>query len=315
MYLLGYSLDNMSLMALTLSVGFVVTTRSSCWKTSSATWNWQAADGGGIHRRAGDRIHDSSMTVSLAAVFIPVPMSGILGRLLHEFAVTIGVAILVSGFVSLSLTPMLCSRFLRPPHEQKHNRFYKASERFFDGMLNVYDRTLRAVLRHRKATMLVSALILVATGFLFARIPMGFIPPEDTRQVFGFTEAAQDASFQSMIKHQQQIADIVKQDPNVDSFMSSVGAVRMGPAMGRVHSSEALRAKAERGRSHSEFRPKLATVPGMNVYLQNPRQFASADSSARASASSRCRERTSRSSTRRRRSSKDECGSCRISRT
>src|SRR5262249_589059 len=143
-----------------------------------------------------------SMTISLAAVFIPVLfMSGILGRLLHEFAVTIGVAILVSGFVSLSLTPMLCSRFLRPPHEKKHSRFYDTSERFFDGMLHTYDRTLRGVLRHRKITMAVSAVILVATGYLFIKIPMGFIPPEDTNQVFGFTEAAQDAPFMAVLEN------------------------------------------------------------------------------------------------------------------
>jgi HAE1 family hydrophobic/amphiphilic exporter-1 len=276
MYLLGYSLDNMSLMALTLSVGFVVDDAIVMLENivrhmELGKQPMEAAFIGA--REIGFTI--LSMTISLAAVFIPVLfMSGILGRLLHEFAVTIGVAILVSGFVSLSLTPMLCSRFLRPPHEKKHNRFYNASERFFDGMLNVYDRTLRAVLRHRKATMLVSALILVATGFLFARIPMGFIPPEDTNQVFGFTEAAQDASFPSMIKHQQQIADIVKQDPNVDSFMSSVGAG--GPNgtgnTGRVFMH--LKPRSERKLSADEviqeFRPKLATVPGMNVYLQNP---------------------------------------------
>ncbi|HWQ31245.1 MAG TPA: multidrug efflux RND transporter permease subunit [Blastocatellia bacterium] len=276
MYLLGYSLDNLSLMALTLSVGFVVDDAIVMLENivrhmEHGESRLEAALNGS--REIGFTI--LSMTLSLVAVFIPVLfMGGILGRLLHEFAVTIGVAILVSGFVSLTLTPMMCSRFLQPPAEAKHGRIYAASERFFDGMLNVYDRTLRVILRHRAATVMVSVLVLVATIWLFTIIPMGFIPSEDTSQLFGFTEAAQDTSFEAMVKHQQQVAAIISQDPNIESFMSSVGAG--GPNgtgnTGRIFAR--LKPRSERKLSVDEIiqelRPKLATIPGINVYLQNP---------------------------------------------
>ena len=141
------------------------------------------------------------MTLSLAAVFIPVLfMPGILGRLFHEFAVTICIAILISGFVSLTLTPMMCSRFLRPPSAERHGRFYAATERVFDGLLRVYERSLQWVLRHRPATMVVSLVILVATGYLFVRIPKGFIPNEDQSAIFAITEAAQGISFEAMVE-------------------------------------------------------------------------------------------------------------------
>lgn len=276
MYLLGYSLDNLSLMALTLSVGFVVDDAIVMLENivrhmEMGEGPFEAALNGA--REIGFTI--LSMTISLAAVFIPVLfMGGILGRLLHEFAVTIGAAILVSGFVSLTLTPMLCSRYLRPPSEEKHGRFYNALERFFNGMLHTYDWTLKRVLKHHVTTSLVSVLIFGVTIFLFTKIPMGFIPSEDTNQAFGFTEAAQDISFDSMVKHQKQVAEIVRQDPNVDSFMSSVGAG--GPNgtgnTGRVFMR--LKPRAERKLSADEviqeLRPKLAAIPGINVYLQNP---------------------------------------------
>src|SRR5262249_6830798 len=152
-----------------------------------------------------------SMTLSLAAVFLPVLfMGGIIGRLLHEFAVTIGMAILVSGFVSLSLTPMMCSRFLRPPASDRHGRFYAASERFFAGMLRMYDWSLRGVLRHKLATMAVSVAILVATVYMFQRTPKGFLPSEDTGSIFGVTEAAQGVSFEEMVRHQRDVAAIIQ---------------------------------------------------------------------------------------------------------
>ena len=276
MYLLGYSLDNLSLMALTLSVGFVVDDAIVMLENivrhmEMGESRFDAALKGS--REIGFTI--LSMTLSLVAVFIPVLfMGGILGRLLHEFAVTIGVAILVSGFVSLTLTPMMCSRFLRPPAEAHHGRIYAASERFFDGLLNAYDRTLKVVLRHRLLTVIVSVIVLAATIYLFTIIPMGFIPSEDTGQLFAFTEAAQDTSFEAMVKHQQQVAAIFSQDPNIESFMSSVGAG--GPNgtgnTGRVFAR--LKPRAERRMNVDEIiqelRPKLATIPGINVYLQNP---------------------------------------------
>src|SRR5205823_8683207 len=173
MYLFNYSLDNISLMALTLCVGFVVD--DAIVMLENITRHLEM--GKSVLQATLDGSKEIvftivSMTLSLAAVFIPVLfMGGILGRLLHEFAVTIGVAILVSGFVSLSLTPMMCSRFLRPPATEEHGRIYAASERVFEGMRSVYDATLKVVLRHRLATMVVTGVILVVTIHLFKSIP------------------------------------------------------------------------------------------------------------------------------------------------
>ena len=147
------------------------------------------------------------MTLSLAAVFIPVLfMSGIIGRLFHEFAVVIMVAILISGFVSLSLTPMLCSRFLKPPTE-KHNALYRASERVFDGMRDFYAWTLRAVVRHRFMSLVGAAATLVLTVYLYGLVPKGFIPSQDTGLLRGQTEFAQDASYDGMLEIQRKAAD------------------------------------------------------------------------------------------------------------
>jgi HAE1 family hydrophobic/amphiphilic exporter-1 len=276
MYLLGYSMNNLSLMALTLSVGFVVDDAIVMLENIVR------------HMELGERPFEAalngakeigftilSMTISLAAVFIPVLfMGGILGRLLHEFAVTIGAAILVSGFVSLTLTPMLCSRYLRPPAEERHGRFYNTLERFFGGMLGAYNWTLKGVLKHHVITTTASALVFAATIYMFTKIPMGFIPSEDTNQVYGSTEAAQDVSFDGMVKHQRQVAEIISKDPNVESFMSSVGAG--GPNgtgnTGRVYMR--LKPRSQRKLTADEviqeLRPKLAAIPGINVYLQNP---------------------------------------------
>jgi HAE1 family hydrophobic/amphiphilic exporter-1 len=279
MYELGYSLDNLSLMALTLSVGFVVDDAIVMLENivrhmEMGERPMQAALRGS--REIGFTI--ISMTLSLAAVFIPVLfMRGILGRLLHEFAVTIGVAILVSGFVSLSLTPMMCSRFLRPPKEQRHSRIYQASERFFQGMLRVYDRTLQTVMRHRFATMVVSAVILLATAYLFIAIPKGFLPSEDTGQIFMLTEAQQGISFQSMRDHQLAVVDAVLKSPDgkyTGNFMSSIGslgALATTSNQGRMFIR--MRPRSERpsvDQIIQDLRVHLAKVPGINAYLQNP---------------------------------------------
>src|SRR5437867_517849 len=191
MYLLGYSLDNLSLMALTLSVGFVVDDAIVMLENivrhmEMGERPMQAALKGA--REIGFTI--VSMTLSLAAVFIPVLfMSGILGRLFHEFAVTIGAAILVSGVVSLTLTPMMCSRFLKAEHETaRHGRFYDAAERFYQRSLHRYERTLHWVMGHRRATMVFSGAVLVGTVYLFVVVPKGFIPTEDTGQINGTVE-------------------------------------------------------------------------------------------------------------------------------
>ena len=180
------------------------------------------------------------MTLSLAAVFIPVLfMSGIMGRLFHEFAVTISVAILISGFVSLSLTPMLCSRFLKPPGEE-HGKLYLASEKVFDGMRWLYDHTLRVVIRHRFLTLSTAAATLAATIYLYGFVPKGFIPNQDTDQLSGSTEAPQDISFEGIVEQQQRVANIIAADPNIEAFTSSVGAntaASSADAIGPVNSS------------------------------------------------------------------------------
>jgi len=273
MYLLGYTIDIISLMALTLCVGFVVDDAVVMLENiirhmEEGKGRLEAALIGA--KEIGFTI--LSMTLSLAAVFIPVLfMGGVVGRLLHEFAVVITVAVLVSGFVSLTLTPMLCSRFLRPPGAS-HGRLFLASERFFDGMLRTYDRSLRWTLRHRILTMVVMLLTFVLTAGLFMRIPKGFIPTEDTGQIFAFTEAAQDISFDAMKDKQRAAAAIVRQQPYVDQLMSSIGAstINVVPNTGRIFMR--LKPRNERPSADKiidDLRPKLAAIPGFRVYPQN----------------------------------------------
>jgi HAE1 family hydrophobic/amphiphilic exporter-1 len=275
MYVLGYSLDNLSLMALTLCVGFVVddaivVLENIVRHMELGEKPFEAALKGS--REIGFTI--LSMTISLAAVFIPVLfMGGIVGRLFREFSVTIAAAILISGFVSLSLTPMLCSRFLKPQHERKtgHGRVYMALERVFDGSVGFYERTLRWTLGRKRAVMVFSAAILVATGWLFVKMPKGFLPSEDQGSVFGFTEGAQGISYQAMVEKQKQVAAIMGKDPNVQTVMSSIG-MRGASNQGIVFAT--LKPRAERSKSPDELiqslRPQLSTVPGMRVFLQNP---------------------------------------------
>jgi HAE1 family hydrophobic/amphiphilic exporter-1 len=271
MYQLGYSLDNLSLMALTLSVGFVVD--DAIVMLENIVRHMEAGEGPMQAAFRGAReigFTIVSMTLSLAAVFIPVLfMGGIMGRLLHEFAVTITCAILVSGFVSLTLTPMLCSRFLRPSKEAHHGRLYAASESVFDAMLGLYTRTLGFVMRHKFATFALSMAVLGATVFLFMSIPQGFLPSEDTGQIFVSTEAPQGTSFDSMAEHQKQLQAIALKSPYVDNFTSFVGGgtqnqgrmfVRLKPRKDRPHVDQVIQ----------ELRREFARVPGISAYLQNP---------------------------------------------
>ena len=276
MYLLGYSLDNLSLMALTLSVGFVVD--DAIVMLENIVRHMEMGEGvlEAAFRGAKEvGFTIVSMTLSLAAVFIPVLfLGGILGRLLHEFAVTIGAAILVSGFVSLTLTPMLCSRFLRPRHGEKHGRLFNAFERIHQGMLRAYDVSLQYALRHRLATMALSLFLVVATGYLFVKIPKGFLPSEDTGSIFIFTEAAEGISYEAMVQHQRLLADIVSQDKYVDNVMSSVGGGSASVAGNTNQGRIFIRLKPRATRPHvdqiiEELRPKLATVPGVKAYMQN----------------------------------------------
>ena len=275
MYLMNFSIDNISLMALTLSVGFVVD--DAIVMLENIVRHMEHGEGVMEAALKGSReigFTILSMTLSLVAVFIPVLfMGGILGRILHEFAVTIGMAILISGFVSLTLTPMLCSRFLRPPAAKQHGRLYMLMERFFDGMLRGYDRTLKKVLHYRRTTLGVVVTLTLVTGVMFVKMPMGFLPTEDTGQIFAFTEAAQGISFEDMKSHQKQLASIVEKDPNIDAFMSAIGASGISVANNTGRIFMRLKPRKERKLSADEIiqelRPKVSQVPGIQMFMQN----------------------------------------------
>ncbi len=277
MYLLGFSLDNLSLMAMTLAVGFVVDDAIVMLENivrhlEMGKKPLQAALDGS--REIGFTI--LSMTLSLAAVFIPlIFMGGIVGRLFTEFAMTIVVAVLISGAISLSLSPMMCSRLLRPHAEEaRHGRIYLATERAFDGLLRAYQRSLAWVVRHKRSTVVFSLCILVGTYGLFRVVPMGFLPSEDYSFLSGFTEAVEGISFQVMVKHQQEAARILLEDPNVEGFVSSVGAGGPNPYINQGRLSIRLKPREKRELSAdqvvSSLRVKLSRIPGIRVYLQNP---------------------------------------------
>ena len=276
MSVFGYSLDNLSLLALTLSVGFVVDDaivmlENIVRHVEEGEPPFQAAIKGS--REIGFTI--ISMTISLTAVFIPVLfMSGIVGRLLHEFAVTICAAILVSGFVSLTLTPMLCSRYIKHAEPESHGPVFLMFERFFTALTAAYERTLGMAMGHPRAILASFFATLLLTGFLFTQVPKDFIPSGDSGQIIAFTEGAQDVSFASMVQHQRAIAGIVAQDPDIASFMSSVGAGGIRPTANTGTVFMILKPRSERNSSPDEIiqrlRPKLAAVPGIKAYMQNP---------------------------------------------
>jgi hydrophobic/amphiphilic exporter-1 (mainly G- bacteria), HAE1 family len=306
MYELGYTIDNLSLMALTLSVGFVVD--DAIVMLENIVRHMELGEGVMEAALKGSReigFTIVSMTLSLAAVFLPVfLMGGIMGRLLHEFSVVIISAILVSGLVSLTLTPMLCSRFLRPQHEQKHGRAYTVLERFFDRLLKAYDTSLQWALRHRVFVMGVAGLILAVTTWQFIEIPKGFLPAEDNSQIFVSTEAAQGISFDAMKKHEFELNQVALNDPNTYEFFSNVGGFTSSNSgilfihlKDRAHRPKipsqmmlgleakyggvpvlgaAIRAVAPLFAHHpdideviEELRPKFAAITGINAYMQN----------------------------------------------
>jgi len=276
MSFLGYSLDNLSLLALTLSVGFVVDDAIVMLENIVR------------HVEAGDRPMEAalkgareigftilSMTVSLAAVFIPlVFMGGIIGRLLHEFAVTIVLAILFSGIVSVTLTPMLCARMLKPESHKKHNRFYEWSENAFNRVQASYERSLRWSLQHRFVIFIIFLLSIVATIGMFMIMPQDFLPASDQGQVFGLTEASNGTSFDQMVRYQQQAAAIVAKDPDIEGFMSAVGSggSSSGVNSGRIFAS--LKPLSERNSSAFDvvqrLRKDLSEIPGINIFMQVP---------------------------------------------
>ncbi|HXR94585.1 MAG TPA: efflux RND transporter permease subunit, partial [Rhizomicrobium sp.] len=276
MSLLGYSLDNLSLMALTLSVGFIVDDAIVMLENIVR------------HVEEGEKPRDAafkgsaeiaftilSMTVSLAAVFIPIVfMGGIIGRLLHEFAVTIVSAILISGVISVTLTPMLCSRFIKAGKSGEHGKFYQWTENAFDRVQSGYERSLRWSMNHGRFIMAVFGASLVLTVVLFMTIKTDFIPSEDQGQINVNTEAADRTSFAQMKKYQDRLAEIAMRDPNVEAVMSSVGGggARSGTNTGGMFFK--LKPPSERSLSADEviqeMRPKLARVLGVNAFMQNP---------------------------------------------
>jgi len=280
MYLLGFSLDNLSLMALTLSVGFVVDDAvvmlENIWRRIETGENVREAALKGS-REIGFTI--VSMTISLVAVFIPVLfLGGILGRLFREFAITISVAILVSGFVSLSLTPMLCSRLLKAVKKEAEphagSRFWGWTETAYDRLVGGYRWTLEIVLRHRALTVLISVILFVITIGLFYLIPKGFIPNDDTSQIIGYTEAAEGISFTQMQRHQEQIVDIIRKNPNVAGVLSTVGQSDVSAASNTGNILILLKPfnqrKADVDTVIEQLRPQLNQTPGIRIYLQNP---------------------------------------------
>jgi HAE1 family hydrophobic/amphiphilic exporter-1 len=281
MYFCGYSLDNLSLLALTLSVGFVVDDAIVMLENIVR----YIEQGMGVREAAFKGSGEIgftiiSMTLSLVAVFIPLMfMGGILGRLLHEFAVTITAAILVSGLVSLTLTPMLCSRFLKPHAAPKPGRasrvgrLFQWSEQSFTRVQKFYERTLHLSLRHRVSVVGIAVLMALLTIVLVKVLPQGFIPTDDTGVIRVQTEAAQDISFEEMARHQQAAAAIVAEQPYVDAMMSAMGAGGPNGTGNQGRMFMRLKPRSQRPAIDviiNDLRKKLSVVPGMRVYPQVP---------------------------------------------
>jgi hydrophobe/amphiphile efflux-1 (HAE1) family protein len=274
MYVFGYSLDNLSLMGLTIAVGFVVDDAIVMLEN--------------IHRHIeeGKSPLDAaivgageigftivSISLSLVAVFIPLLlMGGILGRLFREFAIVVSMTILVSAIVSLTLTPMMCARFLIDEHKKRHGRIYRFVEACFDGMLAAYEKGLDFVLRHQKMTLGVFVITVAATGYLFVIIPKGFFPQQDIGLITGFTEASQDVSFAEMVRRQHALTDIIMRDPDVANVVSFVGAAAGSQTLNNGRVFVTLKPRDERSASADQlitrWRPQFAKVQGAALFLQ-----------------------------------------------
>lgn len=275
MHLLGFSIDSLSLMALTLSIGFVVD--DAIVMLENISRHVEAGESPLQATLKGSReigFTIVSMTISLIAVFIPVLfMGGIVGRLLNEFSATIMIAVLISGFVSLSLTPMMCARLLKPHAERRPGQFYRASEAVFDAGLAAYRRSLNAVLARPNWTLAAFFLILFGTGWLFTAVPKGFLPSDDTGLLICITEAASDISFDAMKEKQRAIATIIKNDPNVESINAVVGASGISQSLSQGRVIVRLKPRGQRQPAEAVIqglRPKLAGVPGIKAFMQNP---------------------------------------------
>jgi hydrophobic/amphiphilic exporter-1 (mainly G- bacteria), HAE1 family len=274
MYLMSYSLDNISLMALTISVGFIVDDAIVMLENIVRHVEEGLAPLDAAYKGAKEIAFTIlSISISLIAVFIPLLMlGGIIGRLFREFAVATTMCIAVSAFVSLTLTPMMASRFLRHEKKIKHNRFYEATERGFDRMLRAYEKGLDVVLRHQLVTLCVFLATLAVTGYLFVIIPKGFFPQQDTGLITGVSEAAQDVSFKEMMRRQEAIGVIVGQDPAVATYAMSIGTGGSVAALNNGRIFITLKPRSERDVSADQviarLRPKLEAVEGARLFMQ-----------------------------------------------
>ncbi len=274
MQLAGFSLDNLSLMALTIATGFVVDDAIVMIENivryiEKGDAPLEAALKGS--KQIGFTV--ISLTFSLIAVFIPLLfMTGVIGRLFREFAVTLSVAIVVSAFVSLTLTPMMCARLLKAETGEAPGRFYAVSERFFDGMLALYDRGLKWVLAHQPLTLGVALFTLALTLGLYVFVPKGLLPQQDTGLIIGVTDAAESISFSAMVARQRAVADIVRKDPDVASVASFVGAGTINPTLNTGRLTINLKTRDERSSSAADIMARLREsvkgVEGIALYMQ-----------------------------------------------
>jgi multidrug efflux pump subunit AcrB len=279
MYLAGFSLDNISLMALTISVGFVVDDAIVMIENIVR------------YIEEGDRPFEAalkgagqigftiiSITFSLIAVFIPLfAMGGVIGRLFREFAITVSVAVVASAVISLTLTPVMCSLFLKEQGLHQTGRFNQAAERCFEAVLRGYDRGLRFVFRHQFITLMSTLLLMVATGYLYAKIPKGFFPQQDTGTVFGEVDTRQDASFLKTVTMAHQVVDIIRDDPSVSGVFMLAGAYAYNPTENAARVFFGLKPFEERSDTADQvvqrLRKKVAAVEGAVFYMQVPQNI------------------------------------------
>jgi hydrophobe/amphiphile efflux-1 (HAE1) family protein len=272
LYELGYSLDNLSLMALSIAVGFVVDDAVVVIENIVRHMEEGASAMEASLKGAGEiGFTIVSITLSLIAVFIPLfLMGGYVGLLFREFAVTVSVALVLSLLISLTLTPMMCAYLLKP-ESKEHGRLYRLSERGFDGLLNLYEKGLKIVLRHRFITLMTMLGTIALTGYLYTAIPKGFFPEQDTALIIGLSEAAQDISFQAMAERQQALLDAVMRDPAVASVGSAVGAGGGNTTVNNGRVYIALKPKSQRGSMDevlARLRTNLAKIQGITLYMQ-----------------------------------------------
>ncbi|MEY2395213.1 MAG: multidrug efflux pump, partial [Acidobacteriaceae bacterium] len=273
MYLLGYSLDNLSLMALAISTGFVVDDAIVVLENITRYLEQGMTTAAAAFRGAREiGFTVISMSTSLVAVFIPIlMMGGIVGRLFREFAVTLSIAIGVSLLVSLSTTPMMCAQILKPIHEEKHGGVFRFSQRVFDGMLKIYRISLGWVLRHQPLTLAITIITAGLTVYLYVIVPKGFFPQQDTGRIVGSVQADQDISFAAMREKMQQFVSIVSKDPNVQTIVGFAGG-NTAKNQGRMFITLKPKGKERKLTADQvigEMRRKLTVVPGATLFMQS----------------------------------------------